>query len=380
MKPLNVLVCFGLIPMTVGFSPPISADTGTDSVSAQLEQRLAALEGDGVLGGVLSVTMPGQQPITVHHGFADIRKKEAVAETHLFQIGSQTKMFTAAAILLLHDRGLLDVDDLVSKYVASVPYPESLRIRHLLLHTGGIGDGIKFFDPPLGRRPEFEVTFDNHLFLGRVAGEEFAPGERWSYNNLGYVILGKVAEAASGQRLDRFVRKEILEPLALSETWLGGLEAYPESRMARGYFVQVPTGATIDTTMPDLSWASSAGDMVSSLGDLRRWAQALLDENNAIGLDLGDFTRQAVAVPGAGNLVAYGFGMMQRKVGDRVFWGHGGFIQGYVTLTLVEPSSGIILQLLANLTDDSEEVIPALEAVAADALAIVGFASRDPLR
>jgi D-alanyl-D-alanine carboxypeptidase len=380
MKRLNVLVFFGLIPLAAGFNPSIAADTGTDSVRAQLEQSLATLDRAGVLGSVLSVTGPGQQPITVHHGFADIERKEALTETHLFQIGSQTKMFTAAAILLLHDRGQLDVDDLVSKYVASVPHPESLRIRHLLLHTGGIGDGIKFFDPPLGRWPDFEVTFENHLFLGRVAGEEFAPGERWSYNNLGYVILGKVAEAASEQPLDRFVREEILEPLTMNETWLGDLEAYPESRMARGYFVEATTGATIETTKPDLSWASSAGDMVSSLGDLRRWAHALLDENNAIGLDLEDFSRQAVAVPGAGNLVRYGFGMMQRKVGDQVFWGHGGFIQGYVTLTLVEPASGIILQLLSNLTDDSEEVIPALEAVAADALVIAGFASRDPLR
>jgi D-alanyl-D-alanine carboxypeptidase len=380
MKRLNVLVFFGLISLTAGFSPPIAADTGTDSVRARLEQRLATLDGAGVLGSVLSVTRPGQQPITVRHGFADIERKEAVTGKHLFQIGSQTKMFTAAAILLLHDRGQLDVDDLVSKYVTSAPHPESLKIRHLLLHTGGIGDGIKFFDPPLGRWPDFEVTFQNHLFLGRVAGEEFAPGERWSYNNLGYVILGKVAEAASGQRLDRLVRERILEPLAMNETWLGDLEEYPESRMARGYFVEAASGATIDTTKSDLSWASSAGDMVSSLGDLRRWAQALLDGNDAIGLDLEDFTRQAVAVPGAGNLMQYGFGMMQRKLGDKVFWGHGGFIQGYVTLTLVEPSSGTILQLLTNLTDDSEEIIPALEAVAADALSIAGFASRDSLR
>jgi len=385
-REFNVSIYLRLILVVlVWFSPTAfvnshAAENVAVALQQQIEADLASLDEVKVLGSVLSISMPGQEPVIVAYGYANLDRDTAISPKHLFQIGSQTKMFTAAAILLLQQQGSLDVDDLVSKYVAGVPRADELTVRQLLHHMGGIGDSIVFFDPPLGRRPDFEITFDNHLFLGRVAGEQFAPGEQWEYNNLGFVILGKVVEAASGQSLDRYIRKNILQPLGMNETYLGSLEAYPEDRMARAYFADKKSGDIVDTTMPDLSWASSAGDMVSSLADMRTWANALLDENNAMGISLGDFIADNVAVPDDGNLERYGFGMMRRKVGERSMWGHGGFIHGYVTLTLVEPSSGVVLQIMTNLEDDSEEIIPKLETVVADALKLVQVAYDDSLR
>ena len=345
-----------------------------------IETSLESLERVGVLGSVLSVSLPGEEPLVVSSGFTNIDRSEAVTARHLFQIGSQTKMFTAAAVLLLQKQGKLKIEDLVSAYVSGVPRPETLTIRHLLQHRGGIGDSISYFDPPLGTRPEFDVSFENHLFLGRVAAEQFPPGEEWFYNNLGFVVLGQVVEAVSGQPLDIYLHENILEPLGMSETYVGNLEDYPLERMARGYFIDGKTEQLIDTTAPDLSWASSAGDMVSSVGDMRRWMRALLDENNATGLSLQDFIGDAVTVTDFGNLVQYGFGMMQRNVAGQALWGHGGFIHGYVTLTLTDPRSGIVVQLMTNLSEESESIIAAMEATVAIALNLTQFASGEELR
>jgi D-alanyl-D-alanine carboxypeptidase len=224
------------------------------TAKAQLELALQSLESADVLGSIVSYTIPGRDPVTATHGFVDIEQSVRMDESRLFQIGSQTKMFTAAALLTLQREGKLSLDDLVADYVTGVARPEDLTIRQLLTHTGGIGDSITFFDPPAGRRPDFDVSFENHLFLGRVAGEEFAPGSDWNYNNLGFVVLGQVVESASGQSLDRYTRKHILEPLRMTETFLGNLESYPENRMARGYFSQ--DGETVDTTRALMTCAS----------------------------------------------------------------------------------------------------------------------------
>ena len=381
MTLLRLVLLFCFVSISTGCLAASTADSDpAGRLQRHIETSLESLERVGVLGSVLSVSLPGEEPLIVSSGFANIERVEAVTARHLFQIGSQTKMFTAAAVLLLQKQGKLNIEDLVSAYVSGVPRPETLTIKHLLQHRGGIGDSITYFDPPLGTRPEFDVSFENHLFLGRVAAEQFPPGEDWFYNNLGFVVLGQVVEAVSGQPLDIYLHENILEPLGMSDTYVGNLEEYPLERMARGYFIDGKTDQLIDTTTPDLSWASSAGDMVSNVGDMRRWIRALLDENNATGLSLQDFIGDAVAVTDFGNLVQYGFGMMQRNVAGQALWGHGGFIHGYVTLTLTDPTSGIVVQLMTNLSEESESIVAAMEATVAIALNLAQFASGEELR
>jgi len=333
---------------------------------ATLQAALESLDDVGVLGSVITYSVPGRQPVVASRGYLDINKSTVMGADRLFQIGSQTKMFTVAALLKLQAQGKLNLNDLVSDYVDDTPRPNHLTIRQLAMHTGGIGDSVTFFDPPDGRRPDFDVSFENHLFLGKVAGEKFIPGESWAYNNLGFIILGRLIEVVSGKPLNEYTRTHILAPLGMDETFFGSLETYPEQNMARGYFFQ--NKQLVDTTTPKLSWASSAGDMVSSIADMRKWAAALLDENNVINISLKDFTRILSTVDESGSFTRYGLGMMERRLAERKLWGHGGFIHGYVTLTLIHPESGIMLHLMMNLKEESEKVLSAAERVCAIAL------------
>ena len=341
---------------------PIGLQADNKAMTKILEPVLADLARVGVLGSTLAVSIPGHEPVLMASGYVSEAREKAVATSSLFQIGSQTKMFTAAAILLLEREGKLSLNDPVAKFVEGVTGSPDVTIAQLLTHTGGIGDSIVLFDPP-AVRPDYHVSFEDHLLLGKVSGQQFEAGEGWQYNNLGFVVLGRVIELASGKPLDQFIRTRLLQPLGMNSTWLGALEPYPEASMARGYYIQQKSGEINDSTMPDLSWASSAGDMVSNLDDMLRWFNALLDSNNPTGLSMRDFSHAAVSTGSPGNMHHYGYGMMGRILNGYELWGHGGNIHGYVTLTMMDPDSGIIVALMTSLVDHPDNQLPVLESV-----------------
>lgn len=342
--------------------PQSFAYSNTGQLGKILEPVLADLSRVGVLGSTLAIDIPGRDPLFIAAGYVSKERTLATDASSLFQIGSQTKMFTAAAILLLEKEGKLSLADPVSKYVSGVTGSPEVTIEQLLTHTGGIGDSIVLFDPP-AVRPDYHVSLEDHLLLGRVSGQQFEAGKGWNYNNLGFVVLGRIAELASGQPLNEFVRGRLLQPLEMDSTWLGALESYPEARMARGYFVEEKSGELNDSSMPDLSWASSAGDMVSNLADMLSWSKSLLDPENPVGLTLDDFKRTVVETGSPGNMKHYGFGMMGRNLNGHELWGHGGNIHGYVSLTMIDPDTGIIVVLMTSLVDAPDNLLPTLESV-----------------
>jgi len=363
---LSVLILPCLI---LAYGQPLLAQPTSAHLQEVLQPALDDLTRSGVLGATLAVEIPGQETIYLSTGFVDAERSQVIVQGSMFQIGSQTKMFTSAAILLLERDGKLKLSDPVSRYVAGVTGSAELTIEQLMTHTGGIGDSVIFFDPP-ARRPDFPVSLKDHLLLGRVAGQQFEAGTTWRYNNFGFIVLGRVIEVASGQPLNEFVRSRILQPLQMSSTWLGALEKYPESRMARGYFREGDDGELIDSTMPDLSWASSAGDMVSNLPDMLRWFHALLDVNNPIGISLADLQSKVVDTGSPGNMKFYGQGLMGRIVGGQLLWGHGGNIHGYVTLTLADPESGIVIGVMTSLSELREGLLPTVESLVSTAFRV----------
>ena len=171
----------------------VRADPDGSPLGEILESVLADLSSVGVLGSTLAIDIPGRKPLFLAAGHADKEQKVPTDVSRLYQIGSQTKMFTAASVLLLEREGKLSLDDKVATYVSGITGSPDVTIEQLLTHTGGIGDSITLFDPP-AVRPDYHVSLDDHLLLGRVSGKQFEAGERWHYNNLGFVVLGRVVE------------------------------------------------------------------------------------------------------------------------------------------------------------------------------------------
>jgi len=320
-----------------------------DRAVEQLETAAKDLERYGVLGVVLRVEGAGLEPMVITQGYADSNQTIPIDADRTFLIASQSKMFTAASILLLADAGQLDIDDKVSKYLPEFGEGRDITIRQLLTHQSGIGDGSELLAPP---RPMARVTvdFDDLLMMSRLAGTNFKPGERYAYNNSGYAFLGEIIDRASGVSRAEFIRKNILEPLGMSSTYIGGQESWPLDRMARGYewddLCECPQATH---NPPDLSWASGAGDMISNAGDMMKWLAALQDPNNPTGLSLADYRADVVAVNEPGVMNAYGLGVSGQMAGGLQLWGHGGSINGYFSVSMIEPESGLRATILMSL-------------------------------
>lgn len=321
-------------------------------------QRFQAVADDlirrGSLGAVLIVNIPEICRIPIAAGHVDRQRTIPMDTNRGFQIGSITKMFASAAVQLLAKAGKLDLDDLVSKYVTGFAGSEQVTIRHLLTHTSGIGDGQLYVDNPRPY-PKIRFTLEDFLFLSQLQGQQFEPGEGFTYNNMAFVILSRIAEIVSGQSRVEFLRQRILEPLGMTDTYVGEAESWPYDLMARGYYPNPESPGVFETTGPmDLSVASAAGDMISTGDDLVTWMDALGTEGNPMGLTVEDF-RESPAKwktnDGADSqemVTDYGFGIMRMSLAGRGVWGHSGGIHGYKTMAYLDPQSRITFAILSN--------------------------------
>ena len=226
--------------------------------------------GDRFMGVVL-VARGGEVLFHKAYGHANLEWNIPNTPEAKFRLGSVTKQFTAASILLLEERGKLRTADPVNKYLAGGPAAwKGVTLHHLLTHTSGIPSFTGF--------PEYaEIRKRSHtpeqlvaLFRGRPL--EFVPGEQYRYNNSGYVLLGYLVEKISGVSYERFVRQNLFEPLGMKDSGYD-LSATVIPRRASGYTLR-PNGM-VNADYTDMSVPHGAGALYSTTGDLLRWIEGL---------------------------------------------------------------------------------------------------------
>ena len=192
----------------------IGCSQRTDS---SLDGILAQYASQGRFMGTVLVARGDEVLLRKGYGSADLEKNIPNAPATKFRLGSVTKQFTAASILLLHEQGRLNIDDSVGKYVPEAPQSwENSSLVHLLTHTSGIPDftGLAEY-PTLKVHPS---TAGNTMSWFRDKPLDFSPGERWRYSNSAYVVLGIVIENISGLSYEQFVRDSIFRPLGMSHS------------------------------------------------------------------------------------------------------------------------------------------------------------------
>ena len=307
---------------------------------AQDPQRMdevvkAQAAGNRFMGAVL-VAKDGQILFDRAYGLANVEWQVPNTPETRFRIGSITKQFTAAAILLLEERGKLSIDDPVSKYVADTPAAwEPITLRQLLNHTSGIPAFTAWPDYEILKRSPLEL--EKGLMRLREQPLEFAPGEKYSYSNSGYLLLGHIIEKVTGQKYGTFVQEQILGPLGLKDTAPDSNTAIIPRR-ASGYVLakgQLQNAAYINMEVPH-----AAGALYSTTHDLLLWTQALMG-----GRLLSAASLEKMTTPGKGD---YGFGLVVRTVADRKSIEHGGGIEGFNTQMNHYPESRVTVVVLAN--------------------------------
>ena len=343
--------------------------------SKRIEVAKRRLQGDaerlvrqGKIATVAVILLPGGERLEVAAGHVDLARTIAVTPIHLHQAGSQTKSFIAAAILLLAREGKLDLASPIAHHFPSISdYADGALVTfdHLLSHTSGIGNFTESLEGtlPAGAFPwPFpQLDFDDLMALTRAHGKQFEPGAKFEYNNSAFVILGRIVEDVSGQPIQDFLRQRVLEPLAMTDTFFAAVEDWPAERMAKGYYTP-PTGCPdppVDMTAHNMTWASTAGDTVTTCDDLLKWVNVLIDADNPLGLTFADFTGHRVECwqPEPTWLFpeTWGRGVADWGYAGREAWGHLGGTFGYLSGTVADPESGVRMSAFVTFEGEATE-------------------------
>lgn len=259
-----------------------------------------------------------------------------------FDIASNSKQFTAAAILLLEERGKLRVTDPIKAHLADPPSAwDGITFHQLLTHTSGLTRDVQLDHPgarALPTRPETIVARLRNLPL------DSAPGSTFSYSNAAYQLLAHLIERVSGQPFESFLQQNIFSPLGMQDSGSGTHAPIIKSR-ASGYLLRIGSGgdgsavALINAPFTDRSAGMGAGSLYSTVGDMHRWTQALFG-----GRLLHAESLKKMTTAGAdGN--AYGLGVA--KSGPTQLF-HGGSIPGFVSFLSYYPDSRVTVVVLTN--------------------------------
>ncbi|KJV35709.1 hypothetical protein VI08_06845 [Luteibacter yeojuensis] len=273
------------------------------------------------------------------YGLAHIELPVALTPGMRFAIGSFTKQFTAAAILWLQDHGKLRVTDRIAGFLPK-PLPATwanITIEQLLVHSSGIPDDVLMDD-----YPQFRIDPHSPEELIRAVQDKplkFAPGSRYDYTNIEYVILGAIVEKAGGESWAEFIKGHFLNPLHLQDTGIGGTPQVIE-RHVSGYVTS--HGALTKAVTADPSVLGAAGSMYSTGADLARWVAALQG-----GKVLHAATLKAMDTP---RIETAGYGAFIETLSGAPVIGHGGDLPGFHTQVYFFPGSGDTVVVLSNIS------------------------------
>ena len=301
--------------LTTGPSASVSID---DYVEGRMNKR-------HIPGVSVAIVHNGKVVHAKGYGLANVELSVPATENTVYQLASVTKTFTATAIMMLARDGKLGLDDKITARLPDLPKTwEEVTIRQLLNHTSGIKSYTSVRDFHKTARKDYA----QREILDLVAKEpvEFAPGEKWNYNNSGYFLLGMLIEKVTGKKYGEFLDERILKPLGMTQTRVNDLQAVIPNR-AQGYSwdgKELRNGEYVSPTQP-----FSAGMLVSSVGDLVKWDLALRSE--AL---LKKSTLDQMWTPtklSKGGEADYGFGWSIGKVAGHRLIAHGGGIPGFST-------------------------------------------------
>ncbi|WP_343630806.1 serine hydrolase domain-containing protein [Roseateles sp.] len=302
------------------------------------EQKLTA-DGPGV---VVLVARGDQLLYQGGRGMASIELGVPIATDMRFRIGSVTKQFASATLLKLIDQGRAKLDDPLSKYLPDYPKGEGITLRQLLNHTSGVKSytGIRgYMHNPIRRDLDTKALIAEFKDLP----VDFPPGERFAYNNSGYVLVGAVIEAITGKTWHQAVQELVLAPAGLQQVVYPG-EQRLVPRMVEGYSVDRETGAVTTAGLLSMTQPQAAGALVSDAQDLWRWNRALHG-----GKLLSPALYQQMITPeGAAKEAGYGYGITVGTLRGEPKLEHGGGIHGFVSGLTYLPQSGVSVVLLRN--------------------------------
>jgi CubicO group peptidase (beta-lactamase class C family) len=333
-------------------------------IDAAVQQEVAS---GRVAGAAVAVLRDGELVFARGYGRANLELAVPVTAKTVFRIGSLTKQFTAAGVLLLAEQGKLKIDDKLSLYLPEFPRASEVTLRDLLDHTSGIHNFTE--SPVIDKISTGGATVQE--LVADIAGQsplyDFEPGTGWWYSNSNYALLGAVIEKVSGKTWAAFMKAEIFDRLGMADTAADDARDVVPGRASGYSLIGGVPGRFRNAGFTDMSVPYAAGALRSTAEDVARWNAALfggkllkpesLREMLAPGrLRNGAETQTAIAWPGgkvfpppAGYVPGpYAFGLDHHSENGRRIIGHDGSIAGFDALMQTYVDDGLTLIILTN--------------------------------
>jgi CubicO group peptidase (beta-lactamase class C family) len=294
-------------------------------------------------GCAVGVDLPEQPEWTAAYGMADLEHGVANTAGTVFEAGSVSKQFTAAAVLLLVESGRVSLDDDIRKYFPEIPvYPRVIMVRNLLDHTSGFRDWGEIESIAGWPRGTREYTHTDVLdILSRQKALNYLPGDQWSYTNSGYNLAAMLVERVSGMTLEAFCRKELFLPLGMTAThWRDDFRKVVPNR-AIAYSKR---GSEWRQDMPFENVYGNAG-LLTTVGDLLKWNRNMA--SGSFHSSIFDQMQKATSL-GNGREAGYGLGLFLEQTHGLRQIAHSGATAGYRAWLGRIPSKNISIAILCN--------------------------------
>jgi len=357
----GTLAVWALAAGTAGAGPPATAERSAlvqGEPGRKLDEYLSRLEALGYSGG-LAVVKGGETVLLKGYGQADREKGVPMRPDSVFNLGSITKPFTAAAILRLQELGKLKTSDPISRFFDGVPEDKAgITLEHLLTHSSGLESDFS----PTDYEPTTREEYVRRALASKLL---FAPGQGYEYANAGYSLLAAVVEKATGQDYESALAELVLKPAGMTET---GYKAprWAPVRIAHGYRDGEDWGTILGRLQDPGApfWALRGnGGLHTTLADMVRWNAAL--QGDAV---LGAASRESYVRPrvaeGPGARSHYAFGWAVEKTPHGTLVQHNGGNGIYVAELLRFVDEGVMIFLASTVAElKATRVVPALTAI-----------------
>jgi len=352
----------------IGFEEPVfAADAPRSDFERQVDSAVSTvLARTGAPSCSIALVRNGAIVYARAYGLAQLEPQRRATPEMRYAIGSISKEFTAAALLMLQERGALSIDKPAGDYLPDLGPAGAVSIRQLLSHTAGVRD----YWPQDYDLPGMLDPVSSKEILARWGRQplDFTPGSAWQYSNTGFTIAGLIAERVAHQSLFSFWQLHIFQPLRLESAF--NFDAGPlPSGDAAGY-THYALGPSRPAAKTGRGWLFAAGPLAMSASDLARWDIALMDHRLLTDASYRDLTTEVRLTTGVGTGYALGLGVALES-GRRV-WKHAGEVTGFTAQNRMYPDLSMALVVLVN-----EDMTTASTAIA-DEIAKILLAQSSP--
>jgi D-alanyl-D-alanine carboxypeptidase len=306
-----------------------------DSIATQV------LRSTGVPSASVAVVTNAQLAYAKAYGLAKLEPQVAAAPDMRYAIGSISKQFTAAALLLLQQDGKLSMDDPVAHFIPGLTRGNEVTIRQLLSHTSGYQDfWPQDYVMPMMFKPATPQSIADRWGKQPL---DFDPGTRWQYSNTNYTLAGMVVEKAGGMPFFEFVRTRILDPVGLKSA--SDFDASPRAANATGY-LRYALGPPRPAPDAASGWMWAAGELAMTASDLAKWDISMIRRSLLAPKSYSELETEVRLRNGSGT--GYGLGVGVTMQGGRFRIEHNGEVSGFSAENMVFPDDSVAIVVLVN--------------------------------